>query len=258
MTVAHPDFEAILHPSGLSVAAGPLATLPWLRHASTTRQFSPPDSPRVEELMKVQEHLGVQHSPLVFAEQKHTSNIGLVTQEIIENLSGAPTYRFSATDAIVCPLPNVTITIMTADCAPVFLADPNRRIIALAHAGWKGTFSRIAAKTVASMQSLGSNPADIIAWVGPMAGGCCYEVSQELIDQFVAAFPDSPVESLHKGRHLDLVQINCTQLQKSGLRGENVHRSNICTIHHSDMFYSYRADKGTHGRIVSAMSIIEE
>jgi len=229
--------------------------IPWLRQASTTRAFSSPNADRREELIRVKAHLGADETVLVCAEQKHTSNIGIVSERFLAE-SNDCFCCFKQTDAIVCPLPNVSIAIMTADCAPIFLVDPVQKVIALAHAGWKGTLGRIAAKTVVTMTELGCSKEDLIAWVGPMAGGCCYEVSNELIETFQAEFSEWPVKSSIGTRNLDLVEINCRQLENAGLLGNKVHRSNICTIHNTDTFYSYRADNGTHGRIISAMVMI--
>ncbi len=245
------------HPSGLSISSAALAEYPTLRHASTTRAYTVPGISRLSELLEIRDHLSAPDSFLTFGEQQHTNQVGVVTSEIVVKNQHTGYWRFSHTDAIVSSLKNVTLAIQTADCAPIFLFDPIQEVIALAHAGWKGTLGRVVTNTVAQMQLLGSAAQDIVAWVGPMAGGCCYEVSDELVDKFKSEFSDLPVESVCRGRHLDLVEINCQQLTQSGLSHENVHRSNICTIHNCDKFHSYRADNGTHGRIISAMVMLE-
>lgn len=258
MTAVHPDSDAILHDSGLSVAAQPLSQFGWLRHGSTTRAYSKPDSPRLDDLLRIREHLGAQDSFLAFAQQKHTNNVAKVTPDIQRSANGTGYHQFAETDALVTMQQNVTLAIMTADCAPVFLVDPVKRSIGLAHAGWKGTFGRIAETTVNELIASGSRPSDLIAWVGPMAGSCCYEVSDDLIEKFVGEFSQWPSSMIHSGRKLDLVALNCLQLENAGLLPHNVHRSNLCTIHHSSHFYSYRADNGTHGRIISAMVMLPD
>lgn len=249
--------DGVLHsPSGLSISSEALAEFPSLRHASTTRAFTIPGTSRIAEFFKIREHLDAPESFLAFGEQQHTSHIGVVSSEIVQANADTGYWRFSQTDAVVSPLKNVTVAIQTADCAPVFLFDPIKETIALAHAGWKGTLGRIVSKTVTKMMELGSEPRNIVAWVGPMAGGCCYEVSEELVERFKNEFVDLPDETIRRGRHLDLVDINCQQLARSGLRRGNIHRSNMCTIHNSATFYSYRADNGTNGRIISAMVML--
>src|SRR5690606_15662840 len=133
--------------------------------------------------------------------------------------------------------------------------DPVSRIVGLVHAGWRGTFARIASATVDQMLAAGSKSQDIIAWLGPMAGRCCYEVDTELVDRFRNEFPGWSVTAENNERHLDLVSINQKQLISSGVKATNIAVSNICTIHQNDHFYSYRADAGTHGRIISAIGM---
>src|SRR5690606_739152 len=144
----------------------------------TTRHFGMPDSSRLEELHRVKNHLGVPASFLAFCEQKHTNNVAVVSQQLIAEYGEVGQHRFVCTDGLICTVPGVTISIMTADCAPVFLVDPAKKIIGLVHAGWKGTLARIATKAVSIMKAQGSDAKDIVAWTGPMAGPCCYEVSE--------------------------------------------------------------------------------
>lgn len=258
MTKIHSKESTVWDPSGLSISAEPLAAFPYLRHASTTRDFSTPGLPRIQELLKVRQYLDAPASFLAFADQQHTNNVGLLTAEIVAEHRHRGHYSFPGTDAIVCPLKNVTIAIQTADCAPVFLFDPVKQVIALAHAGWKGTLSRITENTIRTMENAGSSPADIISWVGPMAGGCCYEVSEELANRFLQEFTELAPDVVARGRYLDLVEVNCKQLEHAGVTPENVHRSNLCTIHHRERFHSYRADSGSAGRIISAMVMLEQ
>jgi len=248
---SHVKFDA----AGLSVSATALLQYPWLRHASTTRKFSSPDSPKSADLYKVRELLGLPSAPLFHGQQQHTANVAIVTKSDLE-AAGSGIFRYDSTDALVCSEPGAVLAIMTADCAPIFLVDPETRIIALAHAGWRGTLARIAENTVTAMAKLGATASNIVAWLGPMAGPCCYEVSEELIENFQKAFPQHPVQNEEKHRHLDLVGINAEILTQSGLQPENVYRSDVCTIHQRDQFYSYRGDQGTHGRILSAIAVL--
>lgn len=249
---------ARMRAGGLYVTAGAFEDLPWLVHAATTRRFSPADADRVAELRHLQTTLGLPRFPLIHADQRHTNTVGVVTDQVLANLWPDSRYRFPHTDAIVCPLAGVSIAIFTADCAPIFLADRRTRTIALAHSGWQGTLSRIAERTVEAMASCGTDPADIVAWIGPMAAGCCYEVSEELADRFSAEFTDAMDAGtvLRRGRLLDLVALNAFQLRKAGVPADQVIPSGLCTIHGHDTFYSYRADKGTTGRVISMMTAL--
>lgn len=245
-----------LHAGGLYVTAAIFEDLPWLVHASSTRRFSPPDADRVTELWHLQQTLKLPRLPMVHADQRHTNSVGVITQEILASIRPDGRYRFPQTDAIVSPFPGVSLAIFTADCAPIFLVDTRTRATALVHAGWQGTFSRIAEKAVEAMLACGSRAEDLLAWVGPMAGGCCYEVSEELIRRFAEEFEDAAAEGvrIHHGRMLDLVAVNVHQLMKAGLLDDRIARSQLCTIHGHETFYSYRADKGTTGRIISMIT----
>jgi polyphenol oxidase len=235
-----------------------LAELPWLRHGSTTRDFSQPQTNRLEEMIQFRRALGLSDDiSIVRGDQRHTNNVEIATDAVVSSARETGQLVFPTTDAIVTAEPNVMIAILTADCAPLMLVDPKRKVIGVTHAGWRGSFDRIAERTVLRMSELGAVPEDIVAWVGPMIGGCCYEVSEELAGQFQDEFGAlaEPGKPFAKGRLLDLQELNAVQLIRTGLRRDHVHRSGLCTMHLKDQFYSYRADQGTTGRIISAMAI---
>lgn len=251
---------ARLHAGGLYVTAEPFDNVPWLVSAATTRNFSPADADRVAELWHLQSTLALPKLPMVHADQRHTNTVGVVTEEVLADLRPDGRYRFPHTDAIVCPHQNVSLAIFTADCAPLFLVDLRTRTIALVHAGWQGTFSRIAERTVEAMVACGSDPGDVVAWIGPMAAGCCYEVSEELADRFCGEFRDATTAGvqIRNGRLLDLVALSTFQLHKAGIPAGQITPSGLCTIHQHDIFYSYRADQGTTGWVISMMTALPE
>lgn len=89
-------------------------------------------------------------------------------------------------DAVVSKTPGVLCGALAADCAPILLADPQARVVASAHAGWKGALGGIAEATVAAMRTLGAEPARIVAVVGPCIGPRSYEIGLEFLERFVA------------------------------------------------------------------------
>ncbi len=172
---------------------------------------------------------------------------------------------FDDTDALVTNAALVPLVILTADCAAVFLFDPVRRVIAIAHAGWRGAVARVAACTVETMRdAFASNPADLLAGIGPSIGPCCYEVGSEVIDAVAAAFPDHADELLvepdmasagsfrasvnEERKHFDLWHANEVVLREAGVRDDAVEVSRMCTSCRTDLFYSHRAEKGNTGR----------
>jgi hypothetical protein len=137
-------------------------------------------------------------------------------------------------DGIITDEPGKILGIRVADCVPIWLIDPVRKAVGLIHAGRKGTFRRIAAVgTVTMRDAYGCSPRDVIAYIGPSAGPCCYEVNEELAGEFHnAGFPVL-------GRHLDLWATNRQQLIEAGIQSDNIHISGHCTIC-TPKFYSFR------------------
>jgi len=157
-------------------------------------------------------------------------------------------------DALVTDLPGVVLNILTADCVPLLLYDPLRRVIAAVHAGWKGTAQAIAARTVEEMNGrYGCDPGSIVAAIGPAIGGCCYEVGEEV----ASAFEKYPKALRRGGKspYLDLKEVNRVQLLGAGLSAEKIEVSPLCTACERASYFSYRAENGCSGRFVSAIMI---
>jgi len=153
-------------------------------------------------------------------------------------------------DAYITNEKKLPIAIRTADCVPVFIFDPVRRVIGLAHAGWKGTYKAIAAKTVQKMQEKFScQPSDLKIILGPSIRQCCYQVGEEFRDYFPAHVHD-------RGGHLyaDVTGANRDQLLKVGVRPENIQDSEICTCCDKN-YFSFRRDGAKAGRMISLMML---
>jgi hypothetical protein len=167
-----------------------------------------------------------------------------------------------ACDACVTQCPEVALCIKTADCVPVFLLDPHRKVIGAVHAGWTGTALKVAAKVVDVMvQEFQCRPEDIQAAVGPSIGPCCYEVDSRV---YLAMCDHYGSENFFRSSHrpgrwnLDLPRANCSQLLEKGLVKENIELSGHCTFCLSDLFFSHRRDKGETGRHVNFIMLKHE
>lgn len=157
-------------------------------------------------------------------------------------------------DAMVTDLPGVILTILTADCVPILLYDPIKKVVAAVHAGWRGTESKIVWKTVKVMvERFASNPADILAGVAPAIGKCCYEVGKEVAVHFKEYSGD--LERRGEKYMLDLPRINQRQLLMAGLKNEHIEMSGICTACEVDRFFSYRREHGCSGRFMSMIGL---
>lgn len=191
---------------------------------------------------------GITQEALVTPRQVHGNDI-LVINEPNEDFSHFLTVEG---DAIITNQPGVMIGVCVADCAPIILCDPDQKVIAVVHAGWKGTAARLAAKTVAGMKAeFGSDPARLHAAIGPCIQKCCYEVDAPVRQAFLGGGIDwdgcSELKSPGKWQ-LDLGAANRELLLLSGVRAEAVQLSDQCVCCHSEQFFSYRRDKEESGR----------
>ena len=189
----------------------------------------------------------------VTAQQTHSDHVKVIdTKEMLgwENQEDA----VADCDALVTDQEGVMLTILTADCVPVLLFDPVRRVAAAVHAGWKGTEAGIVKKTVEVMKKrFASEAADILAGIAPAIGKCCYEVGEDVASHFLD-YPDA-LERENKKYRLDLPAINQKQLLESGVREENIEMSGLCTACEVEDFFSYRKEKGCSGRFMSMIGI---
>ncbi|MGA3202438.1 MAG: peptidoglycan editing factor PgeF [Bryobacteraceae bacterium] len=152
-------------------------------------------------------------------------------------------------DAAVTNRPDLAISIRTADCYPILLADARNRAVAAVHAGWRGTATQIVRKTVEKMSAeFGTSPADVHAAIGPGIGACCYEVGPEVARYFGSS----------ERTHLDLASENRKQLEAAGVPSSNIEALGVCTFCDAERFFSYRRDKENPGRMTSFIQITAE
>lgn len=149
-------------------------------------------------------------------------------------------------DGIITDVPNATIAIMVADCLPLLFFDPVHKAVGVAHAGWRGTVSHIAAKTLLAMgEAFGTDPSEARVVLGPCIGPCCYEVGADVQSAFSGAFSwgGEVVKKSSENRwNLDLSGANERQLLDVGMKDENIIRSGLCTVKYNHLFYSHRAE----------------
>lgn len=154
-------------------------------------------------------------------------------------------------DALVTSTPGLRVGVRTADCAPLLMVDSGNRAVAAVHAGWRGTVTRVAQRTVQQMTStFGTDSARLHVAIGPCIAECCFEVGPEVAAEFVEWFPDAT-----KRTHLDLVTVNVAQLVQSGVPREQIDVAGLCTVCNDAQFHSFRRDKEKSGRMVAAIGI---
>ena len=167
------------------------------------------------------------------------------------------------TDALITNTPNLPLMLCFADCVPVLFVDVENLAIGVAHAGWKGTMSKIAAKTLMAMtDEFGTNPQTCLAGIAPSIGPCCYEVGDNVVEACEKAFPTHVVKLIIKRKekiYADLWQANFIQLIEAGMIEENIDIARECTCCKSSWYFSYRAAKNSGktetGRIAALISL---
>lgn len=162
-------------------------------------------------------------------------------------------------DALVTDQPGVLLTVRTADCVPVLIHDPVKRIVAAVHAGWRGAVAGILSKTLAVMaQRFGSQPATLRIGIGPSVGPCCYEVDEPVLSRLRGAYAEwrSLVRETGPGRaRLNLRGLVLGQAHAAGIREGGVHSVGLCTVCHPTLFFSYRREGQVRGTMVSGIML---
>ena len=191
-------------------------------------------------------------APVHFARQIHGTDVLVIGAEGVEQQRRAPagpSPSEAAADALVTDVPGVALGVLVADCVPVLLADPVSGAAGVAHAGRRGLAAGIVQRTVGSLVALGARPEDLRAAVGPAAGGCCYEVPEQLRAEVAAAVEGSSSITTWGTPSLDLPAGAAAVLRDLGVR--DVQRLPLCTVT-DRRFYSYRRD-GVIGRFAGVV-----
>ena len=162
-------------------------------------------------------------------------------------------------DVILTNKVGITLVMRFADCVPIFLFDPIKRVIGIVHAGWQGTVEKVAAAAVEAMtEHYESNPQDVLAGIGPSIGVDHYEVGPDVVSAARRAFAEKANDSLvlDNGRaHFDLWKANQIVLQESGVNAIEV--AGVCTACQTDDWYSHRAENGHTGRFGALLALTQ-
>ncbi|MEW6283996.1 MAG: peptidoglycan editing factor PgeF [Candidatus Eremiobacterota bacterium] len=182
-------------------------------------------------------------------EMVHGAEVAIVREPVQERLSG---------DACVTAVAGVGMSLTTADCVPIFYHDPVRNVVALAHAGWRGTLTGVSVTTLEAMIGrFGTAPPDVRVGIGPAIGPCCFEVDRDVAEQFEERFPEEdlvlPGGATDKFR-IDLWRANESLLRQAGVLPARIATGGFCTVCRSDLFFSYRRDRGKTGRMLACIT----
>jgi hypothetical protein len=200
---------------------------------------------------------GIGEEKFLYASQVHSGDVKIIDSTAIEN---GVLFQNPRTDATITAIPGICLMVMVADCVPVLLFDPVKRISAVIHAGWRGTVHHIVSNTVRAMvEHFGCDPADLLAGIGPSIGPCCYEVGEDVTDFVAQSFGTTKGYLIRKNGasklHFDLWYANQKQLVDNGVKPENIETSTLCTMCNSETFFSSRASGGVTGRFAAGICI---
>lgn len=234
------------------VSTGDCATM----NISTTRGDAPE---AVEEnKRRLAGALGVKVEDFTFTYQTHTTNVAVVREEDRGT-------RFMETDGMVTNVPGICLVTFYADCVPLYFVDPVKKVIGLSHSGWRGTVHKMGKVTVEKMTEVyGTNPADVVATVGPSICQDCYEVSEDVIAKFRDSFEKCHWQQLfyqkeeqrEAGKYqLNLWKANELVLKEAGIPKEQIAVTNLCTHCNPNVLFSHRATGGKRGNLSAFLAL---
>ncbi len=198
----------------------------------------------------------------VWCRQVHRDDVHVVTAQDAGRGALTEETIVADTDALVTELPGVPLCVTLADCVPVLLYDRDHHVIGLAHAGWGGTVAGIASRTVVLMaERYGSDPARVVAAIGPSISPARYEVGDDVVARAEAAYGTDAARILRPagapGKALfDLWEANVIDLERAGVPRAAVEVSGVSTMDDLDDFYSHRAERTT-GRLIATVMLRE-
>jgi polyphenol oxidase len=201
------------------------------------------DDPAIVEMNRTAffSQLGISSSELAIPLQSHSENVRKV------DIPG----EYENCDALITNANRVALVITIADCVPILLFDPIKNVIGAVHAGWRGTANAIVKRAIHKMEEeFKTDTRNVHAFIGPSAGVCCYEVSEDVAVKF-----KNKIIHYNKNVFLDLKKENAFQLKQLGVVEDNIEISKHCTICEKQLFHSYRRDGKSAGRMMAVICL---
>lgn len=227
-------------------------------YASFNLGFYAGDNPEnvFENRLRLAEIADVPVENLYVPYQTHGDQIGVIDEAFLKLSDEEQRNNLSGVDAIITNQREIGIGVTTADCVPILIFDPNRKVLAAVHAGWKGTVLRIAAKTVSKMvEQFSCNPRNLIVGIAPCISQQCFEVGDEVVTAFTDAdfsIADIAYKNSDTGKmHINLPLANEVVLRSAGVLKQNIEITDLCTFSNPDMLFSARRQTIHSGRMLT-------
>lgn len=231
-------------------------------YASMNLSFSRGDKEAAvqENYRRIARAIGFDWESVVTSDQTHTANVRVVTNR--DKGCGLTKPRpYQDVDGMITNELGITLATFYADCVPLYLLDPVKKAIGLSHSGWKGTVGKIGKATVQAMErEYGTNPEDLIVAIGPSICQDCYEVSEDVIEEFQTVFLREQWDGLfyrkENGKYqLDLWEANRQIFLEARVKPENISIPNLCTCCNPQLLFSHRASKGKRGNLAAFLAL---
>jgi YfiH family protein len=248
------DFRLNSTPDGTScgeirwLSFSPLQDFKFISHGliikNTEQNLSTPG--KKNTLRKLLEKISPEEKYVIVPQQVHKA--GCLTIK-----KGTPLQKRYKGDAILTNRKDIFLSVSVADCLPVFLIEPERKVVGLIHAGWRGTILGIARETIRKAKNeFGCRPEDFTLLFGPAIQKCCYEISEEIAILFNK---DCLIRISGQKTKLDLTYANLKQFVNCGVKEKRIFGINDCTCCNEEMFHSFRRDGDKAGRMIAFLGM---
>ena len=243
---------------GFSTRAGGVSTGMWASLNLGISRGDDPDHVR-ENYRRFLSAVGAEGSLLAMCNQVHGTEIrNLTTADLKRDPYDKATFE---ADGIMTAIPGVTLAVFSADCIPVLLYDPKRRVIAALHAGWRGTATGIVTAAVEQMTAVyGTDPADILAAIGPGIDKCCFETHEDVPNAMTSALASDSlpfINLLETGKFtVDLKGINAKRLELAGVNPDHIALCRECTCCQEEKYWSHRRQGTQRGSMASVITLL--
>lgn len=252
-----------------------LQEIPWIKHCFTTRgggvsqgifssmnlSFTRGDEREAveENFHRIAKAMGTDYGKFVFTDQTHTTNV----RKVEAKDAGAGILRergYHDVDGLITDVPGMVLSTFYADCVPLYFVDTEHHAIGLSHSGWRGTVGRMGHVTIEAMnREYGTKPEQLLCAIGPSICQDCYEVSQDVAEEFQREFGLRAEELLISkggGKYLlDLWRANEIVLEEAGISRTQIATTNLCTCCNPKLLFSHRASQGKRGNLGAFLSI---
>lgn len=227
--------------------------------------FTRGDNPEsvLENFRRIAGVLGCEVEDFVCSDQTHTTNVR-VTGRADAGKGVIKEKDYTDVDGLITNEPGVVLATFYADCVPLYFVDPVKKAIGLSHSGWQGTVNKMGLNTVRKMEeAYGTNPADLVAAIGPSICMSCYEVGSEVAEEFLKAFPKKAeqkeiLQEKGNGKYLlNLWKANYFIMREAGIKEENISVTDICTCCNGEELFSHRQSQGKRGNLGAFLGLVK-